>query len=77
LEAARSFVLALSPEQFDQIPPNKLHLADRRYEAPGYRDDTGDMHEYPYWRLFAGACTGHCRGHLAELDMGLAVIRGR
>ena len=77
LEAARSFVGSLSPAQFDEIPPNRLHLADARYAAPGYRADTDDMYEQPYWRLFAGACTGHCRGHLGEMDMGLQLLRQR
>jgi hypothetical protein len=75
LESAQAFVGTLSPEQLDSLPPNRLHLADARYAAPGYLDEVGDMFEQPYWRLFAGACTGHCRGHLGEIELGLAILR--
>jgi hypothetical protein len=75
LEAARDFLAALPPATFDELPPNRLHLADDRYHAPGYLAEIEDMYEQPYWRIFAGACTGHCRGHLGELELGLQLIR--
>lgn len=77
LEEARAFLATFTPRRFDELPPNREHLADRRYEAPGYLADIADMYGQPYWRVFAGACTGHCRGHLGELESSLAVIRAR
>jgi len=77
LEAATAFVSGLPPEAFETVPANRLHLADERYQAAGYLDEVSDMYEQPYWRLFAGACTGHCRGHLGELELGLTILRGR
>jgi hypothetical protein len=77
LEAVGGFVRTLGARQFDAVPPNRAHMADARYQAAGYLADVGDMYEQPYWRLFAGACTGHCRGHLGELELGLSLVRRR
>lgn len=75
LDGARSYLATFSPDMFETVPPNKAHLADVRYQNEGYLQDVEDMYEQPFWRLFAGACTGHCRGHLGELELSLAVIR--
>lgn len=72
-EMLASFTLA----RFDELPPNRDHFRDARYEVPGYLADLDGMFEQPYWRVFAGACTGHCRGHIGELELALAVIRRR
>ncbi len=77
LAEARVLLNSMTAEKFDEIPPNKLHFADSRYDAPGYLADVSDMYEQRYWRLFLGACTGHCRGHLGELELGLELVRGR
>jgi hypothetical protein len=78
LEEARRFLGTFSPSGFDELPPNRGHLADQRYaSAPGYMADVGGMFEQRYWRVFAGACTAHCRGHLGELENALAVLRAR
>lgn len=77
LDEARTWLADFPAGQFDDVPANRAHLEDRRYEAAGYRAEIEGMYEQPYWRLFAGACTGHCRGHLGELELALAVIRSR
>ncbi|MEO8541298.1 MAG: hypothetical protein ABI577_16270, partial [bacterium] len=75
LDAAREFLATFKPDDFDRLPPNRDHLVDSRYNYPGYLDEVSDMYEQPFWRLFAGACTGHCRGHLGEIELGLAMLR--
>lgn len=75
LDDARGYLATFSVEEFDAIPPNRAHLADVRYQQEGYLQDVEDMYEQPFWRLFAGACTGHCRGHIGELELSLALIR--
>jgi hypothetical protein len=77
LEDARVMLAALPANRFEDVPDNRAHLRDGRYEATGYKDEIADMFEQPYWRLFAGACTGHCRGHLGELELSLALMRAR
>ena len=77
LEEARSLLASMTTEKFDELPQNMLHLRDSRYEAPGYLADVSDMYEQRYWRLFLGACTGHCRGHLGELELALSLVKGR
>jgi hypothetical protein len=78
LNEARAFLATCSPGRFDEVPPNREHLSDARYrDSAGYMRDVNDMFEQGYWRVFAGACTGHCRGHIGELELGLAIIRGR
>lgn len=77
LDAATTFVTGLPAEAFETVPASRLHLSDERYQAAEYLDEVSDMYEQPYWRLFAGACTGHCRGHLGEMELGLAILRGR
>lgn len=76
LEEGRAYLATFKPEDFDGRPPNKAHLADPHYDHPGYRAEIDDMYEQPFWRVFAGACTGHCRGHIGELELALAVVRG-
>jgi hypothetical protein len=76
LEEARAYLATFTPEDFDRLPPNQAHLADERYQHPGYLAEVDDMYEQPFWRVFAGACTGHCRGHIGELELALAVVRG-
>jgi hypothetical protein len=74
LASAAEFLPTLTPEQFDGIPPNRAHLVDARYEVPAYMEEIDDMYAQPFWRVFAGACTGHCRGHLGELELALATL---
>jgi len=76
LEDAGSLLATLSADAFDEVPANKAHLADPRYNQPGYLNEVADMYEQPYWRLFSGACSGHCRGHLGELELALSIMRG-
>ncbi len=76
LEEARSYLATFKADDFDRLPPNKAHFADARYDHPGYRAEVDDMYEQPFWRVFAGACTGHCRGHIGELELALALVRG-
>ena len=75
LDDARAFLATLRPDDFDRRPPNRAHLADERYHHPGYLAEIDDMYEQPFWRVFAGACTGHCRAHIGELELALALIR--
>lgn len=76
LEEARAYLATFTPEDFDRLPPNQAHLVDERFQHPGYLGEVEDMYEQPFWRVFAGACTGHCRGHIGELELALAVVRG-
>lgn len=76
LAEAKAYLAGFKPEDFDHLPPNRDHLADVRYQHPGYLAEIEDMYEQPFWRVFAGACTGHCRGHIGELELALAVVRG-
>lgn len=75
LEEARTYLASFKAEGFDQLPPNRAHLADSRYNHAGYRAEVADMYEQPFWRVFAGACTGHCRGHIGEMELALALVR--
>jgi hypothetical protein len=75
LEEARALLATLTPEMFDTVPDNRAHLADSRFNAAAYQEEIAGMFAQPYWRLFAGAFTGHCRGHIGELELALAVVR--
>lgn len=75
LVEAAEMLAGFTPARFDELPPNREDFRDDRYSAPGYIADLDGMFEQPYWRVFAGACTGHCRGHIGELELALAVIR--
>jgi hypothetical protein len=77
LDAVRAFVMRLPADGFDAVPASRAHLADPRYQVARYRADVDDMYEQPYWQLFVGACSGHCRGHLGELELALSLVRRR
>ena len=62
---------------FDGMPPDsRAHLPLHPvYSTEGYREEVDPMFAYPVWRLVSGACYGHARGHLGELDLALQIIR--
>jgi hypothetical protein len=76
LDEGRRFLATFTPQRFDALPPNREHLEDERYTSvAGYMSDVAGMFDQPCWRVFAGACTAHCRGHLGELELALAILR--
>ena len=70
---------AADPADLGGLPSNpgahrSLHPV---YSTEGYLGVAGPMFAYPMWRLVSGACYGHPRAHLGELDLALQIIRGR
>ncbi|HEX6030196.1 MAG TPA: DinB family protein [Tepidiformaceae bacterium] len=76
LEAATGWLSRLAPDDFDAIPENRSHQdRDAAYRSPGYLEEADTMREQAIWRLLSGACVGHCRGHLGEVDVLLNMRR--
>jgi hypothetical protein len=59
------------------------HVSDARahgmvkpqHRTEGYVAEVADMYELPAWKLLTGACYGHARGHIGEIDLALQMMR--
>lgn len=76
LDEAVAWLQSLSDEDLDHVPETHAHQQRRAaYRAPGYVKEIDGMRDQQYWRLLSGACIGHCRGHLGELELALQLKR--
>jgi len=72
-ERARAFLRFVAPDALDIVPPEG-HRTE--YDAtPGYVAEIDEFRGWPAWRFFASPATGHCRGHLGELDLFKRYVR--
>lgn len=47
------------------------------HQAPGYPAEVNDMYDLAAWQVLSGACYGHIRGHIGEIETSIAVLRAR
>ena len=76
LEETVAWLQSLSDDDLENVPETHAHQQRRTaYRSPGYVEEIEGMREQQYWRLLSGACVGHCRGHLGELELALQLKR--
>lgn len=67
---------SLSEGALETVPETGGHHARHAdYRVRAYVEEVDGMRAQAYWRLLSGACTGHWRGHLAEVDYFLQLRR--
>lgn len=70
------WVPTLGDDALDRIPETRRHQSrSPHYTSAGYLEEADRMREQPFWRVFSGACIGHTRGHLGEVDALLELKR--
>ncbi len=77
LVAGTGWVSSLSDADLDVVSNDRAHIQTRMaYRLDAYLKEIEDMFSQPRWRVLAGACSGHCRMHLGELELMKRALRG-
>ena len=72
-ERARSFLRFIAADALDVVPPEEPYAS---YDpTPGYVEQVAQFKGWPAWRFLASPATGHCRGHLGELELIKQLLR--